>query len=41
MQAKLTARLWSWEDVVQAMDADAAPAKKRGPYKKALLQISN
>ena len=40
MQAKLTNRLWSWEEIVKAMDADA-PAKKRGPYKKAVLEISN
>ena len=40
MEAKLTKRLWSWEEIVKAMDADV-PAKKRGPYKKALLQISN
>jgi IS1 family transposase len=41
MQAKLTTRLWSWEEIVKAMDADAPVAKKRGPYKKAVLQISN
>jgi len=41
MQAKLTTRLWSWEEIVKAMDADAPVAKKRGPYKKALLEISN
>jgi IS1 family transposase len=41
MQAKLTTRLWSWEEIVKAMDADAPVAKKRGPYKKAALQISN
>jgi hypothetical protein len=40
MQAKLTNRLWSWEEIVKAMDADL-PAKKRGPYKKAVLEISN
>jgi IS1 family transposase len=40
MEAKLTNRLWSWEEIVKAMDADV-PAKKRGPYKKAVLQISN
>jgi hypothetical protein len=41
MQAKLTNRLWSWEEIVKAMDADAPVAKKRGPYKKTVLQISN
>jgi IS1 family transposase len=41
MQAKLTTRLWSWEEIVKAMDADAPVAKKRGPYKKAVLEISN
>jgi IS1 family transposase len=41
MQAKLTTRLWSWEEIVKTMDADAPVAKKRGPYKKAVLQISN
>jgi IS1 family transposase len=41
MQAKLTTRLWSWEEIVKAMDADAPVAKKRGPYKKSALQISN
>jgi IS1 family transposase len=40
MEAKLTNRLWSWEEIVQAMDPDV-PAKKRGPYKKAVLEISN
>jgi IS1 family transposase len=41
MQAKLTTRLWSWEEIVKAMDADAPVLKKRGPYKKAVLEISN
>jgi hypothetical protein len=40
MAAKLTDRLWSWEEIVQAMDADV-PAKKRGPYKKLVEEISN
>jgi IS1 family transposase len=40
MAAKLTDRLWSWEEIVQAMDADV-PAKKRGPYKKLIEKISN
>ena len=40
MQAKLTEWLWSWEEIVQAMDADV-PTKKRGPYTKAAAQISN
>jgi hypothetical protein len=29
-----------WAGIVEAMDADA-PARKRGPYKKAGEQISN
>ncbi|MGH6715331.1 MAG: IS1 family transposase [Bradyrhizobium sp.] len=41
MAAKLTDRLWSWEEVVLAMDADVPAAKKRGPYKKTAAQISN
>jgi hypothetical protein len=37
MAAKLTERLWSWEDIVLAMDAEAAKVPTvRGPYKKAL-----
>jgi len=40
MAAKLTDRLWSWEEIVLAMDADV-PAKKRGPYKKMGEEISN
>lgn len=35
MQAKLTTRLWSWDEIVQAMDAEAAKMPTaRGPYKK-------
>ncbi len=40
MAAKLTDRLWSWQDIVETMDADA-PVKKRGPYKKQAQEISN
>lgn len=40
LAAGLTDRLWSWEEVVEMMDADQ-PAKKRGPYKKSQQQISN
>lgn len=34
MAAGLTDRLWSWEELLEMMDAQT-PAKKRGPYKKA------
>ena len=40
MQANLTNRLWSWEEIVKAMDADV-PAKKRGPYKRPLSKFQN
>jgi len=40
MQAKLTDRLWSWEDILTAMDA-AVPPKPRGPYKKRGEENSN
>ncbi len=33
MAAGLTGTLWSMEDVVALIDAQAEPAKKRGPYK--------
>jgi hypothetical protein len=33
MAAGLTNRLWTWEEMVEMMDADQ-PAKKRGSYKK-------
>jgi hypothetical protein len=32
MAAGLTDRLWSWAEIIEAMDADR-PAQKRGPYK--------
>ncbi len=35
MAAKLTTRLWSWEDLLVRMDAADVQPKKRGPYKKA------
>ena len=34
MQAGVTDRLWSLEDVIGRMDAMASPPDKRGPYKK-------
>jgi len=34
MAAGITGRLWSMEDVVALLDAQAEPPKKRGPYKK-------
>ena len=40
MAAKLAKQLWSMQDIVKAMDADAPVAKKRGPYNKT-AEISN
>jgi IS1 family transposase len=40
MEAKLTNRLWAWEELVAMMDAEEQP-KKRGPYKKRQPEISN
>lgn len=34
MAAGITDRLWSLEDIVARIDADAPPPKPRGPYKK-------
>jgi hypothetical protein len=34
MQAGITDRLWSLEDVVAKIDEMAPPPKLRGPYKK-------
>lgn len=39
MEAGLTTKLGSWEEILEAMDA-ATPAKKRGAYKKKLPQIA-
>ena len=39
MAANLSATLLSWTDFVEMMDADEMP-KKRGPYKKAVSEIS-
>ena len=33
MAAGLSTTLWSMEDIVTLIDAQAEPAKKRGPYK--------
>lgn len=41
MAAGITDRLWSMEDIIAAIDAREAPAKKRGPYKKRDAEISN
>jgi IS1 family transposase len=41
MAAGLTGRLMTMEDVVALIDARKAAPKKRGPYKKKPLQISN
>lgn len=40
MAAGLSATLMTWEDIVEAMDADR-PSKKCGPYKKQGDEISN
>lgn len=40
MAAGLSDTVMNWSDIVEAMDADQ-PAKKRGPYKKAIEEISN
>jgi hypothetical protein len=39
MAGNLTDRLWSWEDIIEIMDAADEP-KKRGPYKKSGDEIS-
>ncbi len=41
MAAGLSDRLMTMEDVVALIDARGAAPKKRGPYKKKPLQISN
>jgi hypothetical protein len=40
MAAGVSDRLWDMSDIVALIDASAAPAKKRGPYKKR-AEISN
>ena len=40
MAAGLSKTVMDWSDIVQAMDTDA-PAKKRGPYKKASVNEEN
>jgi IS1 family transposase len=40
MAAGLSETVMDWSDIVEAMDADT-PAKKRGPYKKAVAEFSN
>ena len=40
MAAGLSETVMDWAQIVQAMDADT-PVKKRGPYKKAVAEISN
>jgi hypothetical protein len=40
MAAGLSDTVMDWAQIVEAMDADT-PAKKRGPYKKTVAQISN
>ncbi len=40
MAAGLSKKVMDWTEIVEAMDADA-PAKKRGPCKKAQAEISN
>jgi len=41
MAAGLTDKLMGFEDIVALMDAREGAPKKRGPYKKRPLQISN
>jgi hypothetical protein len=33
MVAGISATLWSWEDVIQRMDAMVTPPAPRGPYR--------
>ncbi len=40
MAAGISQTVLNWSDIVEAMDADQ-PAKKRGPYKKTVEEISN
>jgi IS1 family transposase len=41
MAAGVTDRLWDIKNIVALIDANAEPAKKRGPYKKRQPEISN
>lgn len=41
MAAGLSDTIKTWEQIVEAMDADAPKPGKRGPYKKTLEEISN
>ncbi len=41
MAAGISDRLWSMENVAALVEAADAPAKKRGPYRKAAAEISN
>ena len=40
MAAGISETVRNWSDIVEAMDVDQ-PAKKRGPYKKTVEEISN
>lgn len=40
MAAGLSTTLWSMEDIVALIDAQAEPAKKRGPYKQQVAKAA-
>jgi hypothetical protein len=40
MAAGISETVMNWSEIVDAMDSDQ-PAKKRGPYKKTVEEISN